>query len=193
MENVRLLATPWWVNLVLLVPIGSYVAWRTKSLQLSPRQLAYAAIFGIAFGINEAVAVIYLRAAFGLLANTATPAHVLARLPGFFVMTEISREAATIIMLIAASMLAARSFRERWALFLWMFAFWDIFYYVGLWLIIRWPPSLLAQDVLFLIPTPWIAQVWFPVLVSLLAIGAVALATNANPSAHSHREGPRPQ
>jgi hypothetical protein len=177
MENVQLLATPWWVNLVFLVPIASYVAWRAKRLQLSPRQLICAAIFAVAFGMNEAVAVIYLRAADGLLANTATPAQVLAQLPGFFAVTEISREAATIIMLIAVSMLAARSFRERWALFLWMFAFWDIFYYVGLWLIIRWPPSLLAQDVLFLIPTPWLAQVWFPVLVSLLAIGAVAVAT----------------
>lgn len=45
-------------------------------------------------------------------------------------------------------------------------------YYVGLSLIIRWPPSLLAQDLLFLIPIPWIAQVWFPVLVSLLAVAA---------------------
>jgi hypothetical protein len=34
------------------------------------------------------------------------------------------------------------------------FAFWDIFYYVGLWLMIRWSPSLLTEDVLFPIPTP---------------------------------------
>lgn len=180
MEQLQLLPTPWWVNFLLLVPIGSYVAWRTKALQLSRQQLGYAAIFGIAFGINEAVVVVYLRAAVGLLDNAATAGQVLAHLSGFLVLTEISREAATIIMLIAVSMLAVRSLRERWALFLWMFAFWDIFYYVGLWLIIRWPPSLLTQDVLFLIPTPWVAQVWFPVLVSLLAIGAVALATNEN-------------
>jgi hypothetical protein len=179
MENIQLLATPWWVNLVFLVPIGSYVVWRRKGLQLSRRQLVYAAIFGIAFGMNEAVVVVYLRAAFGLLGSTATAAQLLGQLSGFFIATEVSREAATIIILIAVSMLTVRSFRERWALFLWMFAFWDIFYYVGLWLIIRWPPSLLAPDVLFLIPTPWIAQVWFPVLVSLLAIGAVALATQA--------------
>jgi hypothetical protein len=177
MEQVQLLATPWWVNLALLVPIGSYVAWRTKILQLSPRQLVYAAIFAIAFGINEAIVVVYLRGSIGLLANTATAAEVLARLPRFFVVAEVLREAATIIMLVAVSMLAARAFRERWALFLWMFAFWDIFYYVGLWLIIGWPPSFLEQDVLFLIPIPWVAQVWFPVLVSLLAIGAVVLAT----------------
>jgi hypothetical protein len=63
-----------------------------------------------------------------------------------------------------------------------MFAFWDIFYYAGLWLIIRWPSSLLTQDVLFLIPTPWIAPVWFPILVSLLAIAAVLLANRQRSS-----------
>ena len=62
------------------------------------------------------------------------------------------------------------------------FAFWDIFYYVGLGLIIRWPPSVLMQDVLFLIPTPWIAPVWFPVLVSVLAIAAVLLANRQHSS-----------
>ena len=177
MEQVQLLATPWWVNLALLVPIGSYVAWRTNGLQLSPRQLIYTTIFAIAFGINEAVVVVYLRGSVGLLANTAMAAEVLARLPPFFVVTEVSREVATIIMLVAVAMLAARPLRERWALFLWMFAFWDIFYYIGLWLVIGWPPSFLEQDVLFLIPIPRVAQVWFPVLVSLLAIGAVVLVT----------------
>jgi hypothetical protein len=90
--------------------------------------------------------------------------------------TEVFREASTIAMLVAAGLLPVTRAGERWALFLWMFAFWDIFYYVGLWLIIRWPTSLLTQDVLFLIPTLWVAPVWFPVLVSLLAIAAVLLA-----------------
>jgi hypothetical protein len=52
------------------------------------------------------------------------------------------------------SSLPSQGSNERWALFLWMFAFWDIFYYLGHWLIIRWPPSVLTQDVLFLIPIP---------------------------------------
>lgn len=79
-------------------------------------------------------------------------------------------------MLIGVSFLAAKSPKERWAFFLWTFAFWDIFYYVGLWLAIQWPPSFLTQDVLFLIPVPWIAPVWFPVSISLLTIGAVLAA-----------------
>jgi hypothetical protein len=180
MESTELLARPWWVNLALLVPLGSFIAWRRNGLRLTLRQLAYVAVFAIAFGIDEAVVVVYLRGATGLLSDTAPPAQVLALLPESFLRSEVSREAATIVMLLAVSLLAARRVRERWALFLWTFAFWDISYYIGLWLLIGWPPSLFTQDVLFLIPNPWVAQVWFPILVSLLAIGAVLQGSKDN-------------
>lgn len=102
--------------------------------------------------------------------------EVLARLPDFLSQAEVAREASTMLILVAVSLLAASSLLERWAMFLWMFAFWDIFYYEGLWLMIGWPPSFFTPDVLFLIPTAWVAQVWFPLLVSLLALAAVAIA-----------------
>jgi hypothetical protein len=145
-------------------------------LRLPRSRLIQTAVFGVAFGVNEAVVVVYLRGAVGLLPTAASPEEVLARLPDLFSQAEIVREASTILILVAVSLLAASSLLQRWAMFLWMFAFWDIFYYVGLWLIIGWPPSFFTSDVLFLIPTPWVAQVWFPVLVSLLAAGAVAVA-----------------
>jgi hypothetical protein len=176
-----LVASPWWVNLAPLVPLGSYLAWRTRGLRFSAYQLTYAAIFAVAFGINEAAVVIYLRGAGGVL-DPATPGQVLAQLPQNLIAPEICREGATLIMLCAVSLLAVPRGKERWALFLWMFAFWDIFYYAGLWLIIRWPSSLLTQDVLFLIPTTWIAPVWFPIFVSLLAIAAVLLANRQHSS-----------
>jgi hypothetical protein len=176
-----LLAIPWWVNLAPLVPLGSYLVWRTQGLRFSAHQLTYAAIFAVAFGMNEAAVVVYLRGAGGVL-DSVTQEQVLAQLPQVLIATEIWREGATLIVLCAVSLLAVTRGNERWALFLWMFAFWDIFYYAGLWLIIRWPPSLLTQDVLFLIPTPWIAPVWFPILVSLLAIAAVLLANSQHPS-----------
>lgn len=69
-------------------------------------------------------------------------------------------------MLVAVAFLAFRSFRLRALAFLWIFAIWDLFYYVFLRLILGWPPSLGTTDVLFLIPIPWIAPVWFPVAVS---------------------------
>ena len=87
------------------------------------------------------------------------------------------REAATLVILVSLAFAICSRLWERWAIFLWMFAFWDIFYYVGLWLITRWPPSFLTWDILFLIPVLWVAQVWFPLLVSLLSIGAVAISS----------------
>ena len=176
-----MLGSPWWVNLVGLAPIVSFLAWRRTGLRLSSPLLIYATVFAAAFGVDEAVVVVYLRGAVGLLSAAANPDEVLARLPNLFSKAEVVREASTILMLVAASLLAVGSLRERWGIFLWMFALWDIFYYAGLWLLIGWPSSLLAQDVLFLIPTPWVAQVWFPVLISLLAVGAVLLASTLSP------------
>jgi hypothetical protein len=176
MEGFQLFATPWWVNLTLIAPIGSYVAWRGRGVAVSPWHLVYAAAFAIAFGLNEAALVVYLRAAVGLLSNAEPATQLLAQMPQVLILIEVSREAATVVMLGGVSLVAAATVRERWALFLWMFAFWDVFYYAGLWLFIGWPPSLLTEDVLFLIPTPWLAQVWFPLLVSLTSITAVLLA-----------------
>jgi hypothetical protein len=69
-------------------------------------------------------------------------------------------------MLISVTLFTVSRAGARWAAFLWLFALWDIAYYAGLWATLRWPASLTGLDVLFLIPVPWIAQVWFPLLVS---------------------------
>ena len=189
MENFQPFASPLWVNLAILIPVASYVFWRKYHLEISWAKLLYAGLFGIAFGVNEAVVVVYLRAATGLLsgfehglAGTVgslgpyEQMQLLAAMPVTLVSIELVREAATLIILAAVACAVAIRIPERWALFLWTFALWDIFYYVGLWLIVRWPPSVLTQDILFLIPVPWVSQVWFPVLVSLSAMAAVALA-----------------
>ena len=181
MNEFTLFAQPWWVNLFIFVPFVAYAWWRKRGLAISNGTLVVAALFGIAFGFVEASVVVYLRAAVGLfpgyggtLADVARlssgvyqNAQLLGDLPESLVTIEVLREAETMIMLLTIAFLAARSFRERCALFLWSFAGWDIFYYVGLWLTVGWPPSLLTADVLFLIPVPWIVQVWFPFLSAL--------------------------
>jgi len=93
---------------------------------------------------------------------------------------ELFREAATMIILFSISFMAVKYLRERWAVFLWTFAVWDIFYYTGLWATVRWPSSLLTSDVLFLIPVPWLSQVWYPILVSTLIIAAVIFARKSD-------------
>lgn len=156
---------------------------------LSKRTLILAGLFGMAFGFVEASVVVYLRAAVGLLPgyggtladvaqfsnNLYQQAQILAELPKSLLSMELFREAATMVMLVSLSLLAAKTFKERCAVFLWTFAIWDIFYYVGLWATVRWPSSLLTPDVLFLIPEPWYSQVWYPLLISSLTIVVIAL------------------
>jgi hypothetical protein len=91
---------------------------------------------------------------------------------------ELGREAATVVMLAAVALLAARrSWWERLAYFIWTFAVWDIFYYVWLYVLLSWPPDLMTLDVLFLIPRVWVAPVVLPVAVSgvMLVLAVVIL------------------
>jgi hypothetical protein len=182
-------AQPWWVNLFALVPLLAYLAWRRKGLDLAWRQLFALSAFALAFGFAEASVVVYLRAAVGLLPGfQGTLADVqrsvssydqsksINQFPPSLLTIEGYREAATVVMLLSLTLLAAARARERWAVFLWTFALWDISYYAGLWATIRWPSSFKELDVLFLIPVPWVAQVWFPVLVSALTLIAVVAA-----------------
>jgi len=194
-----IIAQPWWVNLSLLVPFAVFFLWRKNGLALSIRTLVALLLFAGAFGFVEAVVVVYLRAAIGLLPGYGgTPADV-ARLsseiyqraqihsdmPESLLRVEAFREFATMVMLVGVALLSAKSLPERGAVFLWSFAIWDLAYYLGLWLTVGWPPSLLSPDVLFLIPVPWLAQVWLPVVVSALTLLAIALVRNPDFSSHS--------
>jgi hypothetical protein len=84
--------------------------------------------------------------------------------------TEIIREAATIIMLAGAGIMTGRTLTEKFGNFVYSFAIWDIFYYVFLKLLLQWPDSLLSWDLLFLIPVPWVGPVLCPVINSLSMI-----------------------
>ena len=191
MNSVQWLATPWWVNLLVFIPVLIFLLWRRQGLQLKRRQLLFAAIFALSFGFVEAAVVVYLRAAVGLLpgyqgslsqvrelSQTYDQSKSIDDFPQSLLTVEVFREAATIFMLVAVACLTAPCARERWAVFLWIFALWDSAYYAGLWSTIRWPASLRELDVLFLIPVPWVSQVWFPVLISGLTVAVILLTRN---------------
>jgi hypothetical protein len=132
-------------------------------------KLILLAIFGIAMAHLEGVVVVYLRKALGLL-DSASNKESLENFPKRYLYIEMTREAATIIMLVVIAYLTGGSWVEKGIYFLWTFAFWDLFYYLSLYILIKWPPTFKTIDVLFLIPKPWIAPVWFPVGVSGLTI-----------------------
>jgi hypothetical protein len=180
MSGFVLLAKPWWVNLLILAPAVPWLLARKQKLNLVRARLVWSAAFGIAFGFVEAAVVVYLRAATGLLPVPQTETTIFV--PPFLLRVECFREAATMVMLIAVAWLAVNGTRERITAFLWTFAFWDFFYYVWLRVAIGWPASLVTPDLLFLLPVPWISQVWFPLLVSGLTIISIWLcsATGGN-------------
>jgi hypothetical protein len=123
------------------------------------------AIFGIAMAHLEGVVVVYLRKALGMLDSESNKESV-EKFPKRYLKIEMTREAATIVMLVVIAYLAGGTYIEKGTYFLWTFAFWDLFYYLSLYILIKWPPKLTTIDVLFLIPKPWIAPVWFPIGVS---------------------------
>ncbi len=138
--------------------------------------LLVVSLFSIAMGLLESAVVIYLREilypeGFGFPMSPVQPDMML---------TELFREGATIIMLLGIGFLAGRNTSERFAWFLYSFAIWDIFYYVFLWLLIGWPPSLMTYDVLFLLPSTWIGPVITPLIVSLtmMAFALLILVVN---------------
>jgi len=112
--------------------------------------------------------------------DTASNKESADKIPKPLLAIEKSREVATIIMLIVIAWLSGTGFVERGILFLWTFAFWDLFYYLSLYILIRWPPKLTSTDVLFLIPKPWIAPVWFPIAVSATTIIVILALFLAN-------------
>ena len=188
--RIGLIAEPWWVNLLVLIPPLASFSWRRGGISLTPRQLLSSGVFATAFGFVEAVVVVYLRAAAGLLPGyQGTLTDVLHRSGEFYQQSqainqfpqslltlEVLREAATIVMLLSVALLTAAKSSSRVAVFLWTFAIWDVTYYAALWATVRWPLSLRDSDVLFLIPRPWISPVWFPLAVSALTIFAVLFA-----------------
>lgn len=123
-------------------------------------------IFGVAMGFFEAVVVVYLRQIYYPEGFN----FPLKAMPGSLLITECSRETATIIMLVCFSIIADKNFSKRVAYFLYAFGIWDVFYYVFLKLILNWPESLLIRDVLFLIPLPWIAPVLAPLIIAVTMI-----------------------
>jgi hypothetical protein len=133
----------------------------------STRTILLVSVFAAAFAFVESSVVVYLRQIF-YPHGFAFPLN-----PGISmeIAVEVSREFATIVMLIAVGMLAGRSRWQKFSYFLIGFGVWDIFYYVWLKVVLDWPSSLFDWDILFLIPIPWIGPVLAPILISMTMIG----------------------
>ena len=132
------------------------------------------ALFGIAMAHFEGVVVVYLRQVLGI-SDAQSNIESLKNFPKQYIFIEKTREIATIVMLVTLALLVGETWLDKIIVFLWTFAFWDLFYYLSLYILIKWPPSFTTVDVLFLIPRPWIAPVWFPIGISAITIISIAI------------------
>lgn len=130
------------------------------------KMLLIVAIFSVAMGFLESSVVIYIREIY----YPEGFDFPLVSFDNLILITELLREAATILMLISIALLAAWNFYQQFAIFLYSFGIWDITYYIFLKLLIDWPASIFTWDILFLIPVPWIGPVIAPCLLSLTMI-----------------------
>ena len=141
------------------------------TLKTTLRRFCIAVIFSIAFGYIEAAVVVYLREIFHpegfTFPLTIFPIDPVSKR---LFLTEIGREASTLVLILTGAWLFGRNLRQRVAYFLTIFAVWDIFYYVWLKVLLNWPASLMDWDILFLIPISWASPVLAPVLVSVVML-----------------------
>jgi hypothetical protein len=140
--------------------------------------ILWISLFSISMAFLESAIVIYLRRIYYPYGFD----FPLVPMEGTISLTELFREIATMLMLLSFSIIAGKTFRQRFAVFVYCFAVWDIFYYIFLYLLIGWPTSLMTWDILFLIPVTWTGPVITPIIVSftMIAIALLILIKDRN-------------
>ena len=151
-------------------------------------RLLWWTLYAAAFGYVEALVVVYIRRLTGMAGSLDyhqlwTARHLAWNGPAIIAEmgrmgvygTEYGREIATLLLLLGPAVAAGRTGRERLALFLYTFAVWDETYYLWLRLWTGFPQSLGSMDIYFLVPIAWYGPVWFPVLIVMPALIALAL------------------
>lgn len=134
------------------------------------KRFAVVVAFSIAFAYIEAAVVVYLREIFHTDGFTFPLHDFPIADTRIILLTEIGREAATIVLILTSCCLIGRNRQQRFAYFMAIFAIWDIFYYIWLKVLINWPASIMDWDILFLIPTIWASPVLAPVIVSVIML-----------------------
>lgn len=125
--------------------------------------------YSIAMALLEAAVVVYMRQLY--YPQNPLKLFPLRFLQDYDPILELSREVATVVMILTVALLAERKTLTRsFAAFVYLFGVWDLFYYVWLKALIDWPRTWLEWDVLFLIPMVWLGPWICPAIISLLFI-----------------------
>ena len=141
-----------------------------EPLKTMLKRFCVVVILGIAFAYIEAAVVVYLREIFHPDGFTFPLRDFPISENWSFLLTEIGREAATLVLILTAACLAGRNLQQRFAYFMVIFGVWDMFYYIWLKILIGWPDSVMDWDILFLMPMIWASPVLAPVVVSVILL-----------------------
>ena len=142
-------------------------------------------LFAVSMGFLEAIVVVYLRELF----YPEGFAFPLKQMPRQLIVTEMARELCTLLMLVSVAYITGKTLLRRLAAFLFLFGTWDIFYYIALYVFLRWPESLFTWDILFLIPVAWTAPVLAPLICSLVMIAISLLMEGVRVKRQSNTPG----
>ena len=156
-------------------------------------------LFGSAFGYLEAAVVSYLRYLHEPVLHRFYPTRSINDLFPLLtaeqaaqsgpqerkvLLTEVGREASTIVMLAAIALTVSTNLGQWAAAFAIAFGIWDIAFYLFLKVLLDWPASLFTWDILFIIPVPWVAPVISPVIVSAAMVLAGICHLRREATAH---------
>jgi hypothetical protein len=85
---------------------------------------------------------------------------------------EQTRQIAMLMLSVSVIYLVGKDARERTSLLLFVGGLAGVLYHVFLYSLLHWPNSLVAKDVIFLVPNPIVAPFYIPLLLSALAFAA---------------------
>lgn len=142
------------------------------------RNLLWLTVYAIAMAQVEASVVVHLRTIY--YPHNPLAIFPLALLSHRDLAIELIRELATLVMILSIALLSSRGFVSSFTAFVYVFGWWDLFYYVWLKLMIGWPQHWLEWDVLFLIPWPWFGPWTAAALIAVLFMiwGGWVIGTN---------------
>lgn len=125
--------------------------------------LFFLSVFAISFAFIESSIVIYLRK----LYYPEGFSFPLKFIQDEVIKVEFLREISSIFLIFSVSVLSGKTRVLKVASFFYIFGLWDIFYYIFLYIFLKWPKSFYEWDLLFLVPIPWVSPVYAPLFCSL--------------------------
>lgn len=143
--------------------------------------LLFMSVFAVAFAFFESIVVIYTRRILPIsdwkIEVRDCPSLLLFLEKHHILWTEQAREVCILIVLITFAIIAGSTIKEKFAYFMLTLGIWLLFRYIFLYSLIKWPDNFQTMDILFLIPGPFIIQVYVPILISIffLAISGFLL------------------